>query len=110
MSPPASSRGSRCTSGSRTAVAGQSGAKTQISGLVGAAIILLMLVALPGLFRNLPQPTLAAVVMAAALSLADIAGFTRLWMIRRTEFALAIAAFLGVALLGVLPGIGIAVG
>ena len=98
------------TSGSRTAVAEQSGAKTQISGLVGAAIILVMLVALPGLFRNLPQPTLAAVVMAAALSLADIAGLKRLWQVRRTEFALAMAAFLGVALLGVLPGIGIAVG
>ncbi len=98
------------TSGSRTAVAAQSGAKTQVTGLVGAAVILLMLVALPGLFRNLPQPTLAAVVMAAAYSLADIPGFRRLWEVRRTEFALAIAAFMGVALLGVLPGIGIAVG
>lgn len=98
------------TSGSRTAVAAQSGAKTQVSGLVGAAVILLMLVAFPGLFKNLPQPTLAAVVMAAAYSLADIAGLRRLWEVRRTEFALSIAAFLGVALLGVLPGIGIAVG
>jgi high affinity sulfate transporter 1 len=98
------------TSGSRTAVAEQSGAKTQVSGLVGAAVILLMLVVVPGLFRNLPQPTLAAVVMAAAYSLADFPGLRRLWEVRRTEFALAIAAFLGVALLGVLPGIGIAVG
>ena len=98
------------TSGSRTAVAEQSGAKTQVTGLVGAAMIVLMLVAVPGLFRNLPQPTLAAVVMAAALSLADIAGMRRLWSVRRTEFALSIAAFLGVAVLGVLPGIGIAVG
>jgi high affinity sulfate transporter 1 len=98
------------TSGSRTAVAAQSGAKTQVSGLVGAAVILLMLVAVPGLFRNLPQPTLAAVVMAAAYSLADFPGLRRLWQVRRTEFALAIAAFLGVAFLGVLPGIGIAVG
>jgi high affinity sulfate transporter 1 len=98
------------TSGSRTAVAEQSGAKTQVSGLVGAAMILVMLVAVPGLFRNLPQATLAAVVMAAALSLADIGGMKRLWLVRRTECALSIAAFLGVALLGVLPGIGIAVG
>jgi MFS superfamily sulfate permease-like transporter len=98
------------TSGSRTAVAEQSGAKTQVTGLVGAALIVLMLVAVPGLFRNLPQPTLAAVVMAAALSLADIAGMRRLWVVRRTEFALSIAAFLGVAILGVLPGIAIAVG
>lgn len=98
------------TSGSRTAVAEQSGAKTQVTGLVGAAVILLMLVAVPGLFRNLPQPTLAAVVMAAAISLADITGMRRLWAVRRTEFALSIAAFFGVALLGVLPGIAIAVG
>jgi high affinity sulfate transporter 1 len=98
------------TSGSRTAVADQSGAKTQLTGLVGAAVIVLMLLVLPGLFRNLPQPTLAAVVMAAALSLADVAGMERLWEVRRTEFALSIAAFLGVAVLGVLPGIAIAVG
>jgi high affinity sulfate transporter 1 len=98
------------TSGSRTAVADQSGAKTQITGLVGAAVIVLMLVVVPGLFRNLPQPTLAAVVMAAALSLADLAGMKRLWEVRRTEFGLSIAAFFGVAVLGVLPGIAIAVG
>ena len=98
------------TSGSRTAVADQSGAKTQITGLVGAAVIVLMLLVVPGLFRNLPQPTLAAVVMAAALSLADLAGMRRLWKVRRTEFALSIAAFFGVAVLGVLPGIAIAVG
>ena len=66
------------TSGSRTAVAEQAGAKTQVTGLVGAAAILLMLVLVPGLLRNLPQPTLAAVVIAASLSLADIAGTVRL--------------------------------
>ena len=97
------------TSGSRTAVAADSGAKTQLTGLVGAATILLMLVLVPGLFRNLPNPTLAAIVIAASLSLADIKGLRRLWRQRRTEFILSIAAFLGVALLGVLPGIGVAV-
>ena len=66
------------TSGSRTAVAEQAGAKTQVTGLVGAAAILLMLVLVPGLLRNLPQPTLAAVVIAASLSLADLAGTVRL--------------------------------
>jgi MFS superfamily sulfate permease-like transporter len=97
------------TSGSRTAVAEQSGAKSQLAGLVGAAAILAMLLFLPGLLRNLPQPTLAAVVISAALSLADVGALRRLWLLRRTEFALAIAAFLGVALLGVLPGIAVAV-
>jgi MFS superfamily sulfate permease-like transporter len=97
------------TSGSRTAVAERAGAKSQLTGVVGAALIILMIVLVPGLFRNLPQPALAAVVITASLSLADIPGTVRLWRQRRTEFGLSIAAFLGVALLGVLPGIAIAV-
>jgi high affinity sulfate transporter 1 len=97
------------TSGSRTAVAEQAGAKTQVTGLVGAGAITLMLLVAPGLLRNLPQPTLAAVVITASLSLADIPGTVRLWRQRRTEFTLSMAAFAGVALLGVLPGIAIAV-
>jgi MFS superfamily sulfate permease-like transporter len=98
------------TSGSRTAVAERAGAKTQLTGVVGAALIILMIVLVPGLFRNLPQPALAAVVITASLSLADIPGTVRLWRQRRVEFLLSVAAFLGVALLGVLPGIAIAVG
>jgi high affinity sulfate transporter 1 len=98
------------TSGSRTAVAQQAGARTQVTGLVGAAGIALLLIAAPNLLRDLPQPTLAAVVIAAALSLADLAGARRLWRQRRMEFGVCLAAFLGVALLGVLPGIAVAVG
>ena len=67
------------TSGSRTAVAEQAGAKTQVTGLVGAAAITLILLLAPGIFRNLPQPTLAAVVIAAAASLADVRGTVRLF-------------------------------
>jgi len=98
------------TSGSRTAVAERAGAKTQLTGVTGAALIILMIVLVPGLFRNLPQPALAAVVITASLSLADIPATMRLWRQRKAEFLLSIAAFLGVALLGVLPGIAIAVG
>jgi high affinity sulfate transporter 1 len=97
------------TSGSRTAVAEQAGAKTQVTGLVGALAITVILLAVPGLLRNLPQPTLAAVVIAAAISLADIPGTARLFQQRRAEFTLSIVAFLGVTLLGVLPGIAVAV-
>ena len=97
------------TSGSRTAVAEQAGAKTQVTGLVGAAAIILILLVAPGLLRNLPQPTLAAVVIAASVSLADIPATRHLYRVRRVEFSLSIAAFLGVVLLGVLPGIAIAV-
>ena len=97
------------TSGSRTAVAERSGAKTQLTGVTGAALIILMIVLVPGLFRNLPQPALAAVVITASLSLADIPATVRLWRQRKAEFWLSIAAFGGVTLLGVLPGIAIAV-
>lgn len=98
------------TSGSRTAVAEQSGAKSQLTGVVGAVAIAAMLLFAPGLMRNLPQPVLASVVIAASLSLADIPAARRLWKQRRMEFGVSMAAFLGVTLLGVLPGIGIAVG
>ena len=97
------------TSGSRTAVAQQVGAKSQVTGLVGAAAITLILLLAPGILQNLPQPTLAAVVIAASISLADIPGTLRLYRLRRTEFALSIAAFIGVVALGVLPGIAVAV-
>jgi high affinity sulfate transporter 1 len=97
------------TSASRTAVAYEAGSKSQVTGLVGAAIIAVVLVFLPGLFAFLPQPTLAAVVIVAAIGLVDLRGTTRLWRQRRTDFLLSVAAFLGVALLGVLPGIAFAI-
>jgi len=98
------------TSGSRTAVAERAGARTQVTGLVGAALVALMLVLVPGLLRNLAQPILAAIVITASMSLADVPGLHRLWRVRRMEFWVALVAVLGVALLGVLAGIGIAVG
>jgi high affinity sulfate transporter 1 len=97
------------TSGSRTAVAERAGARSQVTGVVGALLIVLMLAVAPGLLKNLPNPTLAAVVIAASLSLADIPATVRLYRQRPTESLLSLAAFLGVALLGVLEGIAIAV-
>jgi high affinity sulfate transporter 1 len=97
------------TSGSRTAVAEQSGARTQLTGLVAAATVVAMLLFFPDLMRNLPQPALAALVISAGISLFDIAELRRLLAMRRGEFTLAVACALGVALAGVLPGIVIAV-
>jgi len=97
------------TSGSRTAVAFQSGSKTQLTGLVAAALVVVMLVAVPGLVQAMPQPVLAAVVISASISLFDYAELRRLYRVRRGEFALAIACAIGVALVGVLQGIVIAV-
>lgn len=97
------------TSGSRTAVADQAGSRSQVTGVVGAVVITLVLVLIPSLMQYVPQPTLGAIVIAAALSLADIRGTRRLWQQQRVECVLSIVALLGVALLGVLPGILIAV-
>src|SRR4029079_3293017 len=71
--------------------------------------IVAVLLTAPALLRDLPQPALAAVVIAASLSLADVAGLRRLRRQRRSDFVLAFVAFLSVALLGVLTGIALAV-
>ena len=97
------------TSGSRTAVSEQAGSRSQVTGIVGAVVIGFVLVFATGVMQYVPQPTLGAIVIAAALSLADLPATRRLWHQRRTEFTLSIAAFLGVALLGVLPGILLAI-
>lgn len=97
------------SSSSRTPVAEAAGSKTQLTGVVGAVTIAVMLVAVPGLFRNLPQTVLAAVVITAAMRLVEVAGVARLARIRRGEFVLSIVCFAGVAVLGVIPGIGLAI-
>jgi high affinity sulfate transporter 1 len=93
------------TSGSRTAVAEQSGAKSQVTGLVGAGVVALLLIAFPSLLADLPQTTLAAVVICAALSLADIPALIRFWRVRKTSLALSLVATGGVIFFGVLEGI-----
>jgi MFS superfamily sulfate permease-like transporter len=97
------------TSGSRTAVAEQGGAKSQVTGLVGAALVAIMLLFLPGLLANLPNAALAAIVIAAALSLMDIATVAKFLRVRTSAFMLAMTATLGVVFFGVLEGILIAV-
>ncbi len=93
------------TSGSRTAVADQSGAKSQVTGLVGAGIVALLLIAFPSLLADLPQATLAAVVITAALSLADLKALRRFWHVRKSALALSLVATGGVIFFGVLEGI-----
>ena len=97
------------TSSSRTAVAEQSGAKTQLTGVVAGLLVLAMLLFVPGLVRNLPQPALAAIIITAAISLFDMQALRHLWQVRRSEFMLAVVCALGVILIGVLQGIVIAV-
>ena len=96
-------------SGSRTAVAEQSGAKSQATGLVGAGVVALMLLLFPTLLQNLPQPALAAVVIVAALSLFDGPILGTYYRMRKSAFVIATITSLGVILFGVLEGILIAV-
>lgn len=98
------------TSSSRTAVAEDVGARSQVAGLVGALLLALLLLVGTGLLHDLPVPTLAAIVIVAVLSFFDVRAAARLRRWRRSEFWLAMAAFAGVALLGVLWGVGIAIG
>jgi high affinity sulfate transporter 1 len=97
------------TSSSRTAVAEQSGAKTQLTGVVAGLLVLAMLLFVPGLVQNLPQPALAAIVITASISLFDLKGLRRLYTMRKSEFFLAVICILGVIFVGVLEGIVIAV-
>ena len=94
---------------SRTPAALEGGARSQLAGLVGAGMVALLVVAAPGLTRHVPSAVLAAVVIAAVTRLADVPGVLHLAAVSRTELALCLAATLGVALVGVIEGIGIAV-
>jgi high affinity sulfate transporter 1 len=98
------------TSGSRTAVAEQSGAKSQLTGVVGAGLVVVLLLFLNSLLADLPQTALAAVVITAALSLMNIGALTRYWHVRPSSLVLSLAASAGVVFLGVLPGIVLAIG
>jgi high affinity sulfate transporter 1 len=97
------------TSGSRTAVAEQSGAKSQLTGIVGAGVVAVLLLFLNNLLSDLPQSALAGVVIAAALSLLNLGALRRYWPVRPSAVMLSIVASLGVILIGVLEGIVIAI-
>ena len=97
------------SSSSRTPVAEASGAKTQLTGVVGAICVALLLVLAPNLLADLPSAALATVVIASALGLIEIKDLIRLYRIQRWEFWLSIVCFAGVAVFGAIEGIGIAV-
>jgi high affinity sulfate transporter 1 len=98
------------SSSSRTPVAEAAGSQTQLTGLVAAGALAVVLVIGAGLTENLPQAALAAVVIAAVIGLVDVPALRWLARVNRVDFALAAVAFLAVVAFGVLPGIGIAIG
>jgi high affinity sulfate transporter 1 len=97
------------SSASRTPVAEAAGAKTQLTGVVGAVAVALLLVLAPNLLANLPSSALAAVVISAAIGLFEFDDLRRIFRIQRWEFWLSIVCFVGVAVFGAIPGIGLAV-
>jgi MFS superfamily sulfate permease-like transporter len=97
------------SSASRTPVAEAAGAQTQLTGVVGALTVALLLLAAPNLLQHLPTAALAAVVIASAIGLIEITDLVRIFRIQRWEFWLSIVCFAGVAVLGAIPGIGLAI-
>ena len=97
------------SSSSRTPVAEASGARTQLTGVVGAVAVALLLLFAPNLLQHLPSAALAAVVIASAIGLIEVGDLIRIYRIQRWEFWLSIVCLVGVAVFGAIPGIGIAV-
>lgn len=107
---------------SKTAVNGGAGARSQVSGLTAAALTVLTLLFLTGLFEKLPEASLAAIVIAAVIELVDVAALRRLWRAgtgplvavapytRRADFLAAVGALLGVLVFDTLPGLVIGIG
>jgi high affinity sulfate transporter 1 len=97
------------SSSSRTPVAEAAGARTQLTGVVGAISIAVLLMVAPQLLQNLPHTALAAVVIAAAIGLIEVSDLRRIYRIQRWEFWLSMACFAGVAVFGAIPGIALAI-
>ena len=97
------------SSSSRTPVAEAAGAKTQLTGVVGAVAVALLLLLAPTLLEDLPSSALAAIVIAAAIGLFEFDDLRRIFRIQRWEFWLSVACFVGVAAFGAIPGIGLAI-
>jgi SulP family sulfate permease len=97
------------SSGSRTALAATSGARTQLYSLVTLALVAATAGFLGPLLRLFPSPALGAIVVYAAVALIDMRGFRRLARFRRSELLLALGALAGVLLLGILYGVLLAI-
>ena len=95
---------------SRTAMGDLMGGKSQVTGLVAAAVMVLVLLHFTEPLSFVPTCALGAVLIGAALGLFDLAALGRLLRVSRSEFAVAVITMLGVIAVGVLKGILIAVG
>jgi high affinity sulfate transporter 1 len=90
---------------SQSLVNESSGARTPLSGFISSLLILVVILFLSGMLKHLPQPVLAAIVLVAVTGLFNFAALKRMWSFSRGEFAVAIAALLGVLGSGLLVGV-----
>jgi MFS superfamily sulfate permease-like transporter len=97
------------SSSSRTPVAEAAGARTQLTGVVGAVAIALLLVVAPAMLQDLPNTALAAIVIASAIGLIEVSDLRRIYRIQRWEFWLSMTCFAGVAVFGAIQGIVLAI-
>ncbi|NNE75353.1 MAG: sulfate permease [Acidimicrobiales bacterium] len=96
-------------SSSRTVVADSVGAKSQLTGVLSAFAIVVLLVGANDLLTDLPSSVLAAIVIVASFALFDFKTIAWLARARRSDFAASVIAMLGVVLVGVLEGLLIAI-
>jgi SulP family sulfate permease len=94
---------------SRSSAADQAGVKSQMSSIIFAGMVLITIVALTPLFRSLPEATLGAIVIHAVWHIIDFSKLSRLYKIRNDDFWAAAVALIGVLVLGILPGLLLAV-
>ena len=94
---------------SKTSVAMSAGGRTQVGNLIAAVVGIVRLFVLRPMFDDLALTVLAAIVVYAMGGMADFAYFRTLRTTSRREFAIAVLAFLGVLVTGVLPGVIVAV-
>lgn len=90
---------------SRTSILDESGARTPLTGVVSAAVVVPVLAFAAGLFRNLPLAVLSAIVITAVLPFLDVGEARRLWRVKRSDFWTMMLAFVGSLVFGILEGV-----
>jgi high affinity sulfate transporter 1 len=97
------------SSSSRTPVAEASGAKSQLTGVVGALAVAALVAFAPHLLKDMPIAALGAVVIASAIGLFELTDLRRILRMQRWEFWLSVGCAAGVVIFGTIPGIGLAI-
>lgn len=93
----------------KSAVNDRAGARTPLAGAVAGTIIILVVLFFTGFLYNIPEPILAALIIAAVISIVDFMGFLHIGSVNKTEMYISIITFAGVLIFGILSGVIIGV-